>query len=125
MGVPHRPEGCSGPLGARPPARPPSGGLRADHERGDRRRIAARAYNGIALRYAEGVLASLARTGDPLPLCIVGRLNQIPEDSNSGLPVDVTREIDALGAVPCPTPEAVVAAPDALASEATVDDRER
>ena len=43
MGVPHRPEGCSGPLGARPPARPPSGEFRADHERGARRRIAARA----------------------------------------------------------------------------------
>jgi hypothetical protein len=40
-----------------------------------------------------------------MPVLIGGRLNEIPEDSNSGLPVDVKADIEALGALPCETPE--------------------
>jgi methylmalonyl-CoA mutase cobalamin-binding subunit len=63
--------------------------------------IAIGTYNGIALRYACDVARCLARAGLDLPVCIGGRLNQVPEDSNSGLPVDVTDEIRALGFIPC------------------------
>ncbi|RYE84656.1 MAG: hypothetical protein EOP19_11065, partial [Hyphomicrobiales bacterium] len=77
--------------------------------------IAISTYNGIALRFATEVLAALERAGANLPVCIGGRLNQIPEDSNSGLPVDVTDDLARLGIIPCPTPEGLVAELDALA----------
>ena len=83
--------------------------------RGGADAVAVSTYNGIALRYAREVVAALAEAGAALPLCIGGRLNQIPEDSNSGLPVDVTREIETLGAAPCATPETLVALLDDLA----------
>ena len=66
--------------------------------------IAISTYNGIALRYAREVMQALARAGVDLPVYIGGRLNQVPEDSNSGLPVDVAADIAALGVVPCLTP---------------------
>ncbi|MCK0196215.1 cobalamin-dependent protein [Ancylobacter sp. 6x-1] len=66
--------------------------------------IAISTYNGIALTYAREVKAALARLGAAIPVCIGGRLNQIPDDSNSGLPVDVTADIAALGVTPCTTP---------------------
>jgi methylmalonyl-CoA mutase cobalamin-binding subunit len=67
--------------------------------------IAISTYNGIALRYARDVLAALKEAGSDMPVLIGGRLNEIPEDSNSGLPVDVKADIEALGALPCETPE--------------------
>lgn len=71
--------------------------------------IAISTYNGVALRYARDTRSCLADAGLAIPVCIGGRLNQIPEDSNSDLPVDVTGEIRALGIVPCPTVEALAA----------------
>lgn len=70
---------------------------------GDADFIAVSTYNGIALRYISEVLDSLKRAGADLPVCIGGRLNQVPEDSNSGLPVDVGDEIRALGVTVCRT----------------------
>ena len=70
--------------------------------------IAISTYNGVALRYARDVMRCLDRAGVALPVCIGGRLNQIPEDSNSGLPVEVSSEIRALGAIPCASIEALV-----------------
>lgn len=69
--------------------------------------IAVSTYNGIALRYARDILTALETAGVRMPVLIGGRLNQIPEDSNSGLPVDVKADIEALGALPCETPEAM------------------
>jgi hypothetical protein len=69
--------------------------------------IAISTYNGVALRYTREVLDCLATAGLAIPVCVGGRLNQIPEDSNSGLPVDVTAEIRALGAEPCATLDAL------------------
>lgn len=77
--------------------------------------IAISTYNGIALRFANDVVAALRRAGAQIPVCIGGRLNQIPEDSNSGLPVDVSGELTQLGAIPCDTPERLVAELDAIA----------
>ena len=76
--------------------------------------VAVSTYNGIALRYARDMQDALAAAGTNLPLCIGGRLNQVPDDSNSGLPVDVTRDVEKLGATPCATPEALVAVLDSL-----------
>ena len=69
--------------------------------------IAISTYNGVALRYARDVIGCLAGAGLTIPVCIGGKLNQIPEDSNSGLPVDVTGEIRALGVEPCPSLDAL------------------
>jgi methylmalonyl-CoA mutase cobalamin-binding subunit len=78
--------------------------------------VAVSTYNGIALRYAREVQDAMAGAGVTLPLCIGGRLNQVPDDSNSGLPVDVAREIEALGVLACPTPERLIALLDRLAA---------
>ena len=78
--------------------------------------VAVSTYNGIALRYAREVRDAMASAGVTLPLCIGGRLNQVPDDSNSGLPVDVAREIEALGVLACPTPEPLIALLDRLAA---------
>lgn len=67
--------------------------------------IAISTYNGVALRYAGEVRDALARAGAELPVCIGGRLNQVPDESNSGLPVDVRVDISRLGILPCDTPE--------------------
>jgi hypothetical protein len=63
--------------------------------------IAISTYNGVALSYAAAVKEETQKRGLVLPILIGGRLNQIPKDSNSGLPVDVTREIADLGCKPC------------------------
>lgn len=63
--------------------------------------IAVSTYNGVALRFARAVMAELARHGADLPVLVGGKLNEIPAESNSGLPVDVTGEIRAAGAYPC------------------------
>jgi len=63
--------------------------------------IAVSTYNGVALRYAQAVKAAMAARGLALPVLIGGRLNEVPKDSNSGLPVDVTKDIADLGCLPC------------------------
>tara|TARA_Y100001934_G_C12375199_1_gene788785 strand:+ start:53 stop:1801 length:1749 start_codon:yes stop_codon:yes gene_type:complete len=58
-------------------------------------------YNGVALSYVSAVLDDLATRGAEIPVLIGGRLNQIPAASNTSLPVDVTTEVSAKGAVVC------------------------
>ena len=84
--------------------------------------IAISTYNGVALRYARDVMGCLAGAGLTISVCIGGRLNQIPEDSNSGLPVDVTPEIRALGVEPCPTLEGLASMLGDLARRASKGD---
>jgi len=66
--------------------------------------IALSTYNGIALSYVRELMSALAQTGAPVAVFIGGKLNQIPDASNSGIPVDVSAELAAAGAVPCRTP---------------------
>ncbi len=63
--------------------------------------IAISTYNGVAYSYAKSVKAAMEKQSIRLPVLIGGRLNEVPKDSNSGLPVDVTREISELGCSPC------------------------
>lgn len=63
--------------------------------------IAISTYNGVALRFMEDLKAELVRLHLDLPVLIGGRLNQIPPGSNTSLPVEVTDELEALGAVVC------------------------
>jgi methylmalonyl-CoA mutase cobalamin-binding subunit len=72
--------------------------------------IAISTYNGVALSYLQALRQEMARLGLALPLFIGGKLNQIPDDSPSSLPVDVTADLQALGAIPCPRVEGMLPA---------------
>lgn len=72
--------------------------------------IAISTYNGVALGYAQAVRSELDRRGLDLPVLMGGKLNQIPTDSNSGLPVDVSKEIAAIGVTPCNSLDDMLAA---------------
>ena len=61
--------------------------------------LAISTYNGVALRYFQALRAA----GVNVPVLIGGRLNQIPEGSNSSLPVDVGDELAQAGALVCRT----------------------
>jgi len=63
--------------------------------------IAVSTYNGIALTYVRQLNAELANQAVKIPILIGGRLNQIPEGSNTSLPVDVTGKLREKGAVIC------------------------
>jgi methylmalonyl-CoA mutase cobalamin-binding subunit len=58
-------------------------------------------YNGVALSYVRAVLEDLAAQGSSIPVLIGGRLNQIPDASNTSLPVDVADRIAELGVTVC------------------------
>ncbi len=72
--------------------------------------IAISTYNGIALGYTRAVMAELKRQGLDMPVLIGGKLNEIPRNSNSDLPADVTPQIRAAGAVPCADLDEMLAA---------------
>ncbi|WCR01380.1 cobalamin-dependent protein [Paracoccus saliphilus] len=63
--------------------------------------IAISTYNGVARRYVADVRNALAEKGSELPVLVGGMLNEVPLDSNSDLPIDVSTDIAALGAIPC------------------------
>ena len=79
--------------------------------------IAISTYNGVALGFVQDLRREMARLGLDLPIFIGGKLNQVPEDSADSLPVDVSAELEALGARVCPRVEALLAALAALARE--------
>ncbi len=79
--------------------------------------IAVSTYNGVARSYSEKVLASAASRGLRLPVVVGGRLNEVPKETNSDLPVDVTRELRDLGAIPCDGLDDVVSVLSALAEK--------
>lgn len=63
--------------------------------------IAISTYNGVALGYFRALQAGLRARGLAIPVLIGGRLNQIPEGSNSSLPRDVGADLAAEGAWVC------------------------
>ena len=63
--------------------------------------IALTTYNGVALSYYQALKQTLTEHGIKVPVLIGGRLNQVPQGSNTSLPVDVTKELSAAGAVVC------------------------
>jgi methylmalonyl-CoA mutase cobalamin-binding subunit len=72
--------------------------------------IAISTYNGVALSYATAVQAVMAGLDYAVPVMIGGRLNEIPKDSNSGLPVDVRSDIVKIGCMPCTDLDEMLAA---------------
>lgn len=79
--------------------------------------IAISTYNGVALSYLRTLQGELRRQGLKLPVLVGGKLNEIPQDSNSSLPVDVSTDIAAAGAIPCRGTEELFAALVRLADE--------
>src|SRR5262245_8872706 len=71
--------------------------------------IALSSYNGVALQFVTALKQDLKKRDLVLPVFIGGKLNRVPDGSNTSLPVDVTREIAEAGAIVCPTVEAMVA----------------
>jgi methylmalonyl-CoA mutase cobalamin-binding subunit len=63
--------------------------------------IAISTYNGVALDYVRCLRRELDRHPTAPAILIGGRLNQLPDASNSSLPVDVEAELRVAGAVPC------------------------
>ena len=63
--------------------------------------IAVSTYNGVALGFLKDLCREMDRLGLRLPIFIGGKLNQVPEDSADSLPVDVSAELEALGATVC------------------------
>ncbi len=60
--------------------------------------IALSTYNGIALSYYKALQECL---GNSIPVLIGGRLNQVPDTSNTSLPVDVGDLLASEGAIVC------------------------
>ena len=63
--------------------------------------IALSTYNGIALTYARALRREMKSASLELPVYLGGRLNQVPEGSNTSLPVDVTAKLREIGCRPC------------------------
>ena len=63
--------------------------------------IALSTYNGIALTYARALRREMKRASLELPVYLGGRLNQVPESSNTSLPVDVSAPLREIGCRPC------------------------
>jgi len=70
--------------------------------------IAISTYNGVALDYLTRMRAALAATGLATPILMGGKTNQIPQGSNTSLPVDVSAELEAEGALVCRRMEDVI-----------------
>ncbi len=71
--------------------------------------IALSSYNGVALDFVSELKRHLGELGVAIPVFIGGKLNRVPDGSNSSLPVDVSAEIAATGAIVCPGVETMLA----------------
>ena len=63
--------------------------------------IALSTYNGIALTYLRTLREEIDRLGLDIPIFVGGRVNQIPDGSNTSLPVDVSDKVRSLGVTVC------------------------
>lgn len=71
--------------------------------------IALSSYNGIALQFVSELKDEMKRRNLDIPIFIGGKLNRIPDGSNSSLPVDISSELTDIGAIVCPTVDAMLA----------------
>ena len=73
----------------------------AHASRADADFVAVSTYSGIALRYVTELREAMDHMGHEVPIFVGGKLNEVPDDSPSSMPEDVTQELDELGAVVC------------------------
>jgi methylmalonyl-CoA mutase cobalamin-binding subunit len=72
--------------------------------------IALSSYNGVALQFFTQLKGELDARNSSLPVLIGGKLNRIPDGSNTSLPVDVSEELASAGATVCRSIDSMVAA---------------
>ncbi len=63
--------------------------------------VAISTYNGVALDYLRRIKAALGAAGLDIPVLIGGKINQVPDGTNTSLPVDVSSELATEGAIVC------------------------
>lgn len=63
--------------------------------------IAISTYSGVAITYLQSLYHEMSQIELNLPIFIGGKLNQIPDDSKTIIPVDVTKQLRDLGAIVC------------------------
>ena len=79
--------------------------------------IALSSYNGVALGFIEELSAEMRRLGVEVPVFIGGKLNRVPDASNTSLPVDVSAELAQAGAVVCRGPDDMLGQVTHMAAE--------
>ena len=67
--------------------------------------IALSSYNGIALQFVSDLKDEMNGLELDIPVFIGGKLNRVPDGSNSSLPVDIGGELTEAGAIVCPNVE--------------------
>jgi methylmalonyl-CoA mutase cobalamin-binding subunit len=70
--------------------------------------IALSSYNGVALQFVSALREEMQKLNMDVPVFIGGKLNRVPEGSNTSLPVDISDELAQAGALVCPTVERMV-----------------
>jgi len=70
--------------------------------------IALSSYNGVALQFIVDLQREMNERKMQLPVFVGGKLNRIPDGSNTSLPVDVRNELTAAGAIVCPDVESML-----------------
>jgi methylmalonyl-CoA mutase cobalamin-binding subunit len=70
--------------------------------------IALSSYNGVALNFVAELKQDLQLLGVAAPIFVGGKLNRVPDGSNTSLPVDISDELQAAGAIACPGIEAML-----------------
>ena len=63
--------------------------------------IALSTYNGIAESYIDRLVNETAKSGQSFEVFVGGRLNSVPDGSNTGLLVDIEKILAAKGVVVC------------------------
>ncbi|MET0482433.1 MAG: cobalamin-dependent protein [Aestuariivirgaceae bacterium] len=85
--------------------------------------IALSSYNGVALQFFTQLKTELDARNSSLPVFIGGKLNRIPEGSNTSLPVDISEELASAGATVCRSVDGMVAALGEIARAPRSDTR--
>ena len=67
--------------------------------------IALSSYNGVALQFVSDLKNEMGDRKLDVPVFIGGKLNRVPDGSNSSLPVDIGGELTEAGAIVCPNVE--------------------
>jgi methylmalonyl-CoA mutase cobalamin-binding subunit len=86
--------------------------------------VALSSYNGVALNFVSELKNELRRLAIAAPIFVGGRLNRIPDGSNTSLPVDVSTELATVGAIVCPRIEAMLDRITEMATERLSTDPE-
>jgi methylmalonyl-CoA mutase cobalamin-binding subunit len=70
--------------------------------------IALSSYNGVALQFVADLVREMKSRNLDVPIFVGGKLNRVPDGSNTSLPVDVTSEILETGAIVCASVDAML-----------------